>query len=119
MKLLFALLLLISTGAAQAADAKFSELESQAWTEQCTSVYGGDETSCACLLDKQVAKLGDKKVKANLLSMVSTLPDATEEQIAKSETEAVEAAGGEEQLSAAKDEFQANLDENLGVCIKE
>lgn len=119
MKLLFAFLILTSASAAQATDAKFSELENQAWTEQCTSVYGGDETSCACLLDKQVAKLGDKKVKANLLGMVSMLPDATEEQIAKSEAEAVEVAGGEEQLSAAKDEFQANLDENLPNCIKE
>jgi|GEM_PF-1409953 len=119
MKMIFTLALLAAASTAQASDAKFSELENQAWMEQCTSVYGGDDTSCACLLDKQVSKLGDKKVKANLLSMVSMLPDATEEQITKSEAEAIEAAGGEEQLSAAKDEFQANLDENLPNCIKE
>ena len=119
MKMFFTLALLTAAGAANAGDAKFSELENQAWMEQCTSVYGGDDTSCACLLDKQVSKLGDKKVKANLLSMVSMLPDATEEQIAKSEAKALEVAGSEEQLSAAKDEFQANLDENLPNCIKE
>ncbi len=119
MKLIFALALLTSAGAAQAGDAKFTELENQAWFEQCSTVYGGDEASCSCLLDKQVSKLGDKKVKANLLSMVGMLPDATEEQITKSDAEAIEAAGGEEQLSAAKDEFQANLDENLPNCIKE
>ena len=119
MKMFFAVALLATAGVAQAGDSKFSELENQAWMEQCSSVYGGDETSCACLLDKQVSKLGDKKVKANLLGMVSMLPDATEEQIAKSEAEAVETAGGEEQLSVAKDEFQANLDENLPNCIKE
>ncbi len=119
MKMFIALALLASAGAVQASDPKFTDLESQAWTEQCTTVYGGDDTSCGCLLDKQVSKLGEQKVKANLLSMVSMLPDATEEQIAESEAEAVETAGGEEQLSAAKDEFQANLDENLSVCIKE
>lgn len=119
MKMFFTLALLTAAGATHAADAKFSELEGQAWMEQCASVYGGDETSCACLLDKQVSKLGDKKVRANLLGMVSMLPDATEEQIAKSEAEALEVAGSEEQLSAAKDEFQANLDENLPNCIKE
>ena len=119
MKMIFALALLASAGAAQASDPKFTDLESQAWSEQCTSVYGGDDTSCGCLLDKQVSKLGEKKVKANLLSMVSMLPDATEKQITKSEAEAVETAGGEEQLSAAKDEFQASLDENLPNCIKE
>lgn len=118
MKMIIALALLAGTGIAQAEDAKFSDLEKQAWNEQCTTVYSGDDSSCACLLDKQVSKLGDKKVKANLLSLVSMLPDATEEQITKSEAEAVEVAGGDEQLSAAKDEFQASLDENLGECIK-
>ncbi len=119
MKMFFALALLTTATTAQASDPKFSDLESQAWIEQCTSVYGGDDASCGCLLDKQVSKLGETKVKATLLSMVSMLPDATEEQIAKSEAEAVEVAGGEEQLSAAKDEFQANLDEILPSCIKE
>jgi hypothetical protein len=118
MKMMMALALLAGTGIAQAEDAKFSDLEKQAWLEQCTTVYSGDDASCACLLDKQVSKLGDKKVKANLLSMVSMLPDATEDQITKSDAEAVEVAGGDEKLSAAKDEFQANLDENLGECIK-
>ena len=119
MKIFIVLVLLATAGTAQASDPKFTDLEIQAWNEQCTSVYGGDDTSCGCLLDKQVSKLGEQKVKANLLSMVSMLPDATEEQITKSDAEAVEVAGGEEQLSAAKDEFQASLDENLGVCIKE
>ena len=54
----------------------------------------------------------------NLLSMVSMLPDATEEQITKSDADALALAGDDEKLNAAKDEFQASLDENLGVCIK-
>ncbi len=118
MKMIFGLALLVSAGAVQAADAKFSDIEKQAWNEQCTSVYSGDETSCKCLLDKQVNKLGEEKVKMNLLSMVSMLPDATEEQITKSDADALALAGDDEKLNAAKDEFQASLDENLGVCIK-
>lgn len=118
MKMIFSLALLGAAGITQAADAKYSELETQAWTEQCTSVYGGDETSCKCLLDKQTSKLGEKKVKINLLSMVAMLPDATEEQISKSEAEAAALASDGEKLSAAKDEFQANLDANLETCIK-
>ena len=118
MKIIFSLALLAATGIVQAEDAKFSPLEKQAWLEQCTTVYSGDDASCACLLDKQVSKLGDKKVKANLLGMVSMLPDATEDQISKSDAEAAALMGDDEKLSAAKDEFQASLDENLGSCIK-
>ena len=118
MKMIFALALLTAAGSLQAKEAQFSPLEKQAWLEQCTTVYSGDDASCACLLDKQVSKLGDKKVKANLLSMVSMLPDATEDQIIKSDAEAVTVAGDDEKLSAAKDEFQTNLDENLASCIK-
>ena len=36
----------------------------------------------------------------------------------KSDAEAVALVGDDEKLSAAKDEFQTNLDENLGSCIK-
>ncbi len=118
MKMIFAIALLTSAGSLHAEDAKFSPLEKQAWLEQCTTVYSGDDASCKCLLDKQVSKLGDKKVKANLLSMVSMLPDATEDQITKSDAEAVALVGDDEKLSAAKDEFQTNLDENLANCIK-
>ncbi|MEO8002071.1 MAG: hypothetical protein ABI644_09345 [Arenimonas sp.] len=118
MKMIFALALLATAGAVQAGDATFSDLEKQAWNEQCTSVYSGDDASCKCLLDKQVSKLGDKKVQINLLSMVSMLPDATEEQITKSDADALALAGDDEKLNAAKDEFQASLDENLGECIK-
>lgn len=118
MKMIFALALLASTGVAQAADGKFSDLEKQAWNEQCTSVYSGDDASCKCLLDKQISKLGEEKVKINLLSLVSMLPDATEDQISKSDADALALAGDEEKLNAAKDEFQASLDENLGECIK-
>jgi hypothetical protein len=118
MKMMFAMVLLVTAGAVQAEDAKFSDLEKQAWLEQCTSVYSGDDASCKCLLDKQVSKLGDKAVKINLLSMVSMLPDATEDQITKSDADALALAGDEEKLSASKDAFQASLDENLGECIK-
>jgi hypothetical protein len=118
MKIFFALALLATTSAAQAADSKFSDLEKQAWNEQCTSVYSGDDASCKCLLDRQVGKLGEEKVKINLLSMVSMLPDATEDQITKSDADALALAGDDEKLNAAKDEFQASLDENLGECIK-
>lgn len=118
MKIFFALALLAATGAIHAEEAKFSPLEKQAWLEQCTTVYSGDDASCACLLDKQISKLGDKKVKANLLSLVSMLPDATEDQISKSDAEAAALMGDDEKLSAAKDEFQTNLDENLASCIK-
>ena len=118
MKMIFALALLASTGAVHADNIEFSPLEKQAWLEQCTTVYSGDDASCACLLDKQVNKLGNQKVKANLLSLVSMLPDATEDQISKSDAEASALMGDDEKLSAAKDEFQASLDENLGSCIK-
>jgi len=118
MKMIFAIALLASAGTVQAGDAKYSDLEKQAWNEQCTSVYSGDDASCKCLLDKQVSKLGEEKVKINLLSMVSMLPDATEDQITKSDAEALALAGDDEKLNAAKDEFQASLDENLGECIK-
>ena len=118
MKMFFALALLASIGAVHAEDTKFSPLEKQAWLEQCTTVYSGDDASCASLLDKQVSKLGGKKVKANLLSLVSMLPDATEDQISKSDAEAASLMGDDEKLSAAKDEFQASLDEDLGSCIK-
>ena len=58
MKMFFALALLASIGAVHAEDTKFSPLEKQAWLEQCTTVYSGDDASCASLLDKQVSKLG-------------------------------------------------------------
>jgi len=121
MRTILALLLLTAAVSAHAKDAKddkFSPLEKQAWLEQCSSVYGGDDASCKCLLDKQVSKLGEEKVKINLLSMVSSLPDATEEQITKSDADALALAGDEEKLNAAKDEFQTNLDANLETCIK-
>ncbi len=55
MKMIFALALLAATGIVHAEDAKFSPLEKQAWLEQCTTVYSGDDASCACLLDKQIS----------------------------------------------------------------
>ena len=120
MRTIAAIVFALSITAAQAqvpGVKSLSQIELNAWGAYCTSQLDGNQSLCACVLDKQVQQNDQALVSGALLQMVGDDPNATDSDNKAANNKLMTMYSGDPDGAAdAKQAFDTTLDDNVNAC---